>query len=282
LDYDRILAYRREGIEAGYMRRDAIVYALGIGIGMDPLDPGALPFVYERGLKAFPTLAIVLGGTDRLTDPAFGIDHRFVVVGDQRLVLHRPLPPEGRFTARIWTDEIIDKGAGKHAILQQRKEILDEAGTPVALIETGVFARGQGGFGGRVGDSPEPHRLPERSPDAVCDLPTPPNLALIYRLTGDDNPLHADPAVAQRAGFDRPILHGAASFGLAAHAVLKTVAGDAPERLAAIEARFARPVFPGDTIRTELWVDGTAVSFRCLALERGETVLANGLATLRD
>jgi acyl dehydratase len=116
----------------------------------------------------------------------------------------------------------------------------------------------------------------------ICDLPTPPNLALLYRLNGDENPLHADPERAKVAGFDRPILHGAASFGVAAHAILRTVADYRPERLASIEARFSKPVFPGETIRTEMWEEGDRVSFQCRVVGRDDIVLSNGLATLRS
>jgi len=128
--------------------------------------------------------------------------------------------------------------------------------------------------------APEPHRVPDTPPAVVCDLPTPPNLALIYRLTGDENPLHVDPARAQAAGFPRPILHGAATFGVAAHAVLRQC-DYRVERLASIAARFVRPVFPGDTIRTEIWPQGQRISFQCRVAGRDEVVLSNGLATLR-
>jgi acyl dehydratase len=124
--------------------------------------------------------------------------------------------------------------------------------------------------------------MPPTPPTESCDLPTPPNLALLYRLTGDENPLHADPERARAAGFDRPILHGAASFGVAAHAILRTLADYRPERLASIEARFSRPVFPGDTIRTEMWPQGGRIAFQCRVLGREEIVLSNGLAVLRS
>jgi acyl dehydratase len=126
-----------------------------------------------------------------------------------------------------------------------------------------------------------PPAVPQTAAEAICDLPTPPNLALLYRLNGDENPLHADPARAKVAGFERPILHGAASFGVAAHAILRTCADYRPERLKSIEARFSRPVFPGETIRTEIWREDERVSFRCRVVGRDEIVLSNGLATLR-
>jgi len=282
LNYERLMAYRPADIAVHYGARECILYALGIGLGMDPLDPGQLKFVYERaGLAAFPTMGVVLGWPGRLTDPAFGVDERLVVAGDLKVVLHRPLPPEGRLTSRPRIREVIDKGAGNAAIILNTRDLVGADGAPVATVDSSTFARKHGGFGGKVTETPAPHAVPTTSPDQVCDLPTPPNLALLYRLNGDENPLHADPQRAEVAGFERPILHGAASFGIAAHAVLRTVAGYQPERLAAIEARFSKPVFPGETIRTEMWVAGGRISFQCRVVGRNDVVLSNGLAVLR-
>jgi acyl dehydratase len=198
------------------------------------------------------------------------------------VTLDRPLRTRETLTADPRFVEIVDKGPGKHAILQQARSLVAPDGETVATIESTSIARGHGGFGGRVTDTPEPPPTPDRAPDAVCDLPTPPNLALIFRLMGDENPLHVDPASAKKSGFPRPILHGSATFGVAAHAVVRTAAGYDAARLAAIEGRFAKPVFPGETIRTEMWMDGDAVSFRCRVEARDEVVLTNGLAKLRE
>ena len=282
LNYERIMAYRPADIAVSYGQRDCILYALGIGLGMDPLDPGALKFVYERaGLEAFPTMAVVLGWPGRMTDPAFGVDERLVVAGDLKVVLHRPLAPEARLVSRPRVKEVIDKGPGNAAIILNTRDLFAEDGTVVATVDSSTFARKHGGFGGKATQTPPQHVVPQSAPQTVCDLPTPPNLALIYRLNGDENPLHADPARAREAGFDRPILHGAASFGIAAHAILRSCADYRPQRLASIEARFSRPVFPGDTIRTELWPEGERVSFQCRVAGRDEIVLSNGLAILR-
>jgi acyl dehydratase len=283
LNYERLMAYRPADIAVSYGERDCILYALGIGLGMDPLDTGALKFVYERaGLQAFPTMAVVLGWPGRLTDPAFGVDERLVVAGDLKVVLHRPLAAQARLVSRPRIKEVIDKGAGNAAIILNTRDLLTEDGTPVATVDSSTFARKHGGFGGKVTETPAPPPVPQTPPVKICDLPTPPNLALLYRLTGDENPLHADPERAKVAGFDRPILHGAASFGVAAHAILRTVADYRPERLGSIEARFSKPVFPGETIRTEMWVEGDRVSFQCRVAARDAIVLSNGLATLRS
>jgi len=282
INYERLMAHRPADIAVNYGPRECILYALGIGLGMDPLDPGQLKFVYERaGLEAFPTMAVVLGWPGRLTDPAFGVDERLVVAGDLRVVLHRPLAREGKLTSRPRIKEVIDKGAGNAAIILNTRDLVAADGATVATVDSSSFARKQGGFGGKVTESPPTHAVPTTAPDKTCDLPTPVNLALIYRLNGDENPLHADPERAKVAGFDRPILHGAASFGIAAHAILRTLADYRPERLKSIEARFSKPVFPGDTIRTEMWREGERVSFQCRVVGRGDIVLSNGLAMLR-
>jgi acyl dehydratase len=282
LNYERIMAYRPADIAVSYGERECILYALGIGLGMDPLDAGALKFVYERsGLEAFPTMAVVLGWPGRMTDPAFGIDERLVVAGDLKVVLHRPLAPQARLVSRPRVKEVIDKGPGNAAIILNTRDLLAEDGAAVATVDSSTFARKHGGFGGKATQTPPQHAVPQIAPQTTCDLPTPPNLALLYRLNGDENPLHADPGRAKEAGFDRPILHGAASFGVAAHAVLRTCADYRPQRLASIEARFSRPVFPGETIRTEMWRDGERVSFQCRVVGRDEIVLSNGLAVLR-
>ena len=282
LNYERIMAYRPPDIAVSYGAHECILYALGIGLGMDPLDPGALKFVYERaGLEAFPTMAVVLGWPGRMTDPAFGIDERLVVAGDLKVVLHRPLAPEARLVSRPRVKEVIDKGPGNAAIILNTRDLVAEDGTPVATVDSSTFARKHGGFGGKATQTPPQHAVPQTAPQMICDLPTPPNLALLYRLNGDENPLHADPGRAKEAGFDRPILHGAASFGVAAHAVVRTCADYRPQRLASFEARFSRPVFPGETIRTEMWRDGERVSFQCRVVGRDEIVLSNGLAVLR-
>src|SRR5262249_37443037 len=148
LNYDAIMAYRPGDIPAAYGARDCILYALGIGLGMDPMDEGQLRFVYEKNLLAFPTLATTLGWMGRLTDPKFGIDERLVVLADQRVVLHRPLPPEASLISRPHVKEIIDKGEGNAAIIQSVRDLTTQDGTLVATVESSALARKHGGFGG--------------------------------------------------------------------------------------------------------------------------------------
>ena len=204
-----------------------------------------------------------------------------MVAGDIKLVLHRPLAPEAQLVSHPRVKEVIDKGPGNAAIILNTRDLIDADGTRVVTVDSSTFARKHGGFGGKVTETPAQHAVPQTAPEKICDLPTPPNLALLYRLNGDENPLHADPQRAKVAGFDRPILHGAASFGVAAHAILRTVADYRPERLASIAARFSKPVFPGETIRTEMWGERERISFQCRVVGRDDIVLSNGLAILR-
>jgi acyl dehydratase len=280
LDYERIMAYRPADIPIDYGPRDCIIYALGIGIGMDPMDWGQLKFVYEKELAAFPSMAVVLGRHGPLLKPEFGVDHKMMVAAALKVVLHEPLSVRTKLTAKPRVREVIDKGANSAAIIEMTRDLLTSDGRVVATVDNSTLARKHGGFGGKVREITPPHEVPTRAPDAVVDLPIPPNLALIYRLTGDENPLHSDPERAQAVGFPRPILHGAATFGVATHAVVRHIAYRS-EDLAAIEARFVRPVYPGDTLRTELWRDGRRISFQSSALGRDGLVLTNGLAELR-
>jgi acyl dehydratase len=266
-------------VEQRYTQRDTMLYALGVGLGADPMEREALRFVYERELRALPSMAAVLAGPGFWArEPDTGIDWVRVVHGEQHMVFHRPLPPEGTVRAQTRVTGIVDKGAGKGALIVSEREGLDADGSPLFTVRQTTFARGDGGCGDAGTPGAAPHALPERPPDAHCDLPTLLQAALIYRLSGDYNPLHADPAVAAQAGYPRPILHGLCTLGVAGHALLKTCCGYDPARLKSMQVRFSAPVFPGETLRTELWRDGNGVSFRARVLERDAVVLNNGRA----
>jgi acyl dehydratase len=216
-------------------------------------------------------------------DPRTGIDWRRVLHGEQGLVVFKPLPPEGKVIGRNRITGLIDKGRETGALLFLERDVIDAAsGETLCQVSSTAVLRGDGGFGGPAGPAPAPHAIPERAPDAACDLPTLPQAALIYRLSGDDNPLHVDPAVAKAAGFPRPILHGLCSFGVAGHALPKTCCGYNAERLRSMHGRFSAPVFPGETIRTEIWRDGELVSFRAHVVERDTIVINNGRAEIKD
>ena len=278
--YDKLMALEIEAAEQVYEPKDCMLYALGVGLGHDPMNEDELAFVYEKNLKVLPTMATVLGHTGSLVrNPHTGINWIMVVNGEQGFTLHRPLAGHGVLIGRTRIVEVIDKGAGKGALLFTEREITDKAtGALIATVTQTIFCRGDGGFGGPSRQAPASHPIPARAPDAVCDLGTRPEMALIYRLSGDYNPLHAEPAAAKAAGFQRPILHGLGTFGVSGHAVLKTMCDYDPARLVAFSGRFSAPVFPGETIRTEMWRDGAVVSFRARVVERDVIAINHGRA----
>jgi acyl dehydratase len=284
INYAKLLALKIPEVEHSYTDKDTILYALGVGLGHDPLDLEQLPFVYEKNLKALPTFAAVLGYPGFWArDLNTGIDWVKLVNGEQGITLHRPLSPAGTVIGRTRILEAIDKGAGKGALVYTEKTVTDKAsGALVATVTQTSFCRGDGGFGGPPREPPGPHPLPERAPDMVCDLATRPEQALIYRLSADRNPLHADPEIARAAGFPRPILHGLGTFGVVGHALLRAACGYDPARLQSINARFSAPVYPGETLRTEIWRDGTVVSFRSRVLERDAVAINNGRAEVSE
>jgi acyl dehydratase len=281
--YDRLMALDIPAVEHAYGPKDCMLYALGVGLGHDPLNEDELAFVYEKNLKVLPTMAAVLGYPGFWArDLDTGIDWVKLVNGEQGVVLHAPLAAAGSVTGRARIVEVVDKGPGKGALVYMERKVADKAtGRLIATVTQTSFCRGDGGFGGPPRETPAPHPIPERVPDAVCDLATRPEAALIYRLSGDRNPLHAEPAAAKAAGFPRPILHGLGTFGVAGHAVLKTMCSYDPARLASFACRFSSPVFPGETIRTEMWRDGAVASFRSRILERDLIAINNGRAEVK-
>lgn len=281
IDYERLLQLKSQGDVFRYTDREAMLYALGVGFGRDPMDERELPFVYENGLRTVPTLATVIAW-GQSTIAKSGINYLMVVHGEQRLTLHRPLPPAAEIIADEHVVGAVDKGKEKGALVLTEKVIRDKAsGERLCTLGSTIFARGDGGFGGPKEGAPEPHPIPARTPDMVCALDTRPDQAFLYALSGDRNPLHRDPKVAGMAGFPRPILHGLCTYGTACRAILKTVCDYDHTRITGFDARFSAPVFPGETIVTEMWVDGPIVSFRCRLKERDAVVINNGKCTLR-
>ncbi len=280
--YDKILNWPFDEVVETYAMRDSVIYALGLGFGFNPTDPEELKFVYEDGLQTFPTMPVVLGHPGPwMTDPESGIDYVKVLHGEQHLEIHQDLPVEGTVVAQNKVIDVIDKGEDKGALIISERKLYEQAsGDLLCTQKSVIFARGNGGFGGPVTASPKPHVLPDREPDATVDIPTSPQAALLYRLNGDCNPLHADPAIAEKAGFKAPILHGLASFGVAARAVLQSLNNTDTSRLKSFGLRFSAPVYPGETIRTEIWRDGNEVSFRARVPERDVIALTNGLAVV--
>jgi acyl dehydratase len=272
-----------------YGDKDVMLYALGIGLGQDPMDETELAFVYEKGLKVVPTAATVLAGRGASEPLPTNPGHRpsapnylMLVHGEQKVELHRPLPTEGTFTTESRTIGAFDKGKDKGAVLVSETIWRDTAGEKVATLTGSSFCRADGGFGGPSEGAPEPHPVPDRKPDISVDIATRQDQALLYRLNGDRNPLHSDPDSARRSGFPRPILHGLCTYGITCRAVLQEVVGWDSDRIASHQARFSAPVFPGDTITVDLWVDERVISFEARVKERDVTVIKNGKTVLRS
>ncbi|MCG2581107.1 MAG: MaoC family dehydratase N-terminal domain-containing protein [Marinobacter sp.] len=280
IDYDKLMNRKFECLKHQYTEKDTILYALGVGLGIDPLDEDCLRFVYEDGLKALPSQANVLAYPGFWAKEAdTGIDWVKILHAGQEMIMHKPLPASGQVEATTKITDIIDKGEDKGALIISERTVRDSAtGEDLCTLVSTTMARGDGGFGGPAVASPKPDPIPEREPDQVCDLPTLAQAALIYRLSGDFNPLHASPEVARAAGFKAPILHGLCTFGVATHAILKTLCDYDPARFHRIRLRFSSPVYPGETIRTEIWRSGNEVAFRCRVVERDVVVINNGYA----
>src|SRR5262245_6815882 len=207
LNYERLMALKREGDRFAYTDRETMLYALGVGMGRDPYDANELAYVFEKStLKTVPSMATILARAPLLKD--CGYDYTKVVHGEQRLTLHRPLPSEGELIADSRVTEAYDKGPGRGAVIYTEVKVRSAADNQAMFtLASTTFARGDGGFGGPAGSGPEPHLIPDRKPDMSLSLETRKDQALLYRLSGDRNPLHADPERAKRAGFPVPILH---------------------------------------------------------------------------
>lgn len=283
LDYNALKRAPIAEVEHRYDTRDTILYALGVGFGADPLDARELRHVYGPELTALPTFATVLGYPFMwFEDPRFGVDGTRLVHAGHALRMHARLPAAGVVRGRTIASAIADKGPERGAILVLERTLEDaDTGAPLATQTMTLMARGDGGFSARPGNGPPGGdavtvtRLdpPAGEPDAVLDLATLPQSALIYRLVADPNPLHADPQVARAAGFERPILHGLCAYGMAGRAVMRTFLDGDAGRLGALSLRFAAPVFPGDTLRFALWRQGTTVRFRATVPARGDLVV---------
>ncbi len=288
IDYDDMMQSGATGLVSRYDEKDVILYALGVGFMRDPLDEKELPFAYENnGLKVVPTFASVISRGEappelqRMPQKS-NINFMMVVDGERRITVHKPLPSKCEVVSDERYLDILDKGEGKGAVLIQERVSRDAAtGEKLFTIVSSIFARGDGGFGGKPQGGPALHDIPDRAPDLVKECDTRPDQAFLYALSGDRNPLHRDPAFARMVGFPRPILHGLCSYGTACRAVLSTVAEYQPERIQQFDVRFSKPVFPGETLVVEMWKDGGTLSYRASVKERpGTVVLNNGLCIL--
>jgi acyl dehydratase len=253
-----------------------MLYALGVGAGPDELQ-----FVYERDLKVLPTFAVIPAFPAIFSmGTAISLNPVMVLHGEQRIDLRQPIPTCGRLTTTPTIRAIYDKGKG--ALLVIDAETVDERGDVLFTNTFGTFARGEGGFGGERGPGGPRNMPPDRPADATVEMRTLPQQALIYRLSGDMNPLHADPEFAKMAGYDRPILHGLCTFGHVGRAVLRTYCANDPARFRSFEVRFSGVVFPGETIVTQMWkTNANQVIVRARVHERpGDPVITSAAATI--
>ncbi len=287
IDYEKTKAWRSGPVRHAYTTRDTILYALGVGFGADPLDADELRYVYEKELSAVPTMAAVLAspGFWMRERKELGIDFLKLVHGEQGVTIHSPLPAAGALIGESRVSRIVDKGEGKGAVMHVEKTLTAEAdGRLIATVEMVLFLRGDGGFskdGGGDEAAPPAPAVPEGEPDARIELPTRADAAVLYRLSGDINPLHIDPAVAAKAGFEKPILHGLATYGNACRGIIARYCDHDASRLRSIRARLTSPVYPGETLVLECWrAGGNEIAFRASVKERGVQVLANGRAVI--
>ncbi|MEE8427599.1 MAG: MaoC/PaaZ C-terminal domain-containing protein [Woeseiaceae bacterium] len=281
LNYDDLMATSVADIPFSYGDTETMLYALSIGLGRDPLNRKELGYVYEQGLqlRTVPTMATVL--VPDLFPADLGWDYTQVLHSEQRLTLYRPLPAAADILINKRVVGAYDRGPTRGAmVLLEAEGRLAKDDTVLFTLGSTLVARGDGGFGGPAGSGPTPHRVPKREPDLSCDIESSPYQALLYRLNGDRNPLHADPSLARQVGFRAPILHGLCTYGVACHAILQTICDYDYTLIGGFDARFSAPVLPGDTITTDMWQDGNIVSFQCSVKARDSVVIRNGRCTL--
>jgi acyl dehydratase len=282
IDLDRVLGASLPGNVTEWREHDVILYHLGIGAGFDPTDPKELEYLYEARLKVLPSFG-VLGGFSLLPSivsvDGLEFNPMLLLHGEQDLVLHQPLPAQGKVSNSGRITEVYDQGSG--ALLIVETETVDETGAALATNRFKCFLRGEGGFGGVKGPQPG-NQPPDREPDLVTESPTLAQQALLYRLCGDPNPVHADPDIAKLAGFDRPILHGLSHFGAVCKAVVDHALDGDVSRVARYQVRFSGVVFPGETILTSMWHEGDRIVLSATTKERGAPVLTHAALTTRS
>lgn len=287
IDVDKALSAEPTVRQATWTTRDVLLYHLSLGAGAHADTDPELGYTFERDLRVLPTFAMVAGQGISAGDlvpvamslPGIDIDLRRILHAGQSLEVHRPLPASGTATLTSRVANVWDKG--KAAVIELEQAASGTDGEPLWTACMQIWARGEGGFGGEPG--PEPAwTTPRREPDMVLESPTTPQAALLYRLNGDLNPLHADPDFAAMAGFDRPILHGLASYGLVAKALVDGLLDGDAARLASLSVRFAGSLYPGQTIVTSVWRDGDRLQLAAACPERdGAPLLSHATARLR-
>lgn len=282
IDLAKVVGAELPASQASWTPDDVILYHLGVGAGVPPTDANELEYAYEGRLKVLPSFAVIpvagalhgLGGLD-----GFDVNFAMLLHGEQEIEVHGPIPTAGQVTTTARITDVFDKGKGALVILEATSTSAD--GETMFVNRFSLFIRGEGGFGGESGPSPG-HEPPDRAPDSEVERSTLPQQALLYRLSGDKNPLHADPEFAKLGNFDRPILHGLCSFGIAAKAVVDESLGGDVARVSRYRARFAGVVFPGETLVVRQWREDGQILLDVTTKERGTPVISNAAITLRS
>jgi len=256
IDPDVAIGAELPEVRFSWTAADVLLYHLALGAGAEPTSANELRYAYEADLRVLPTFATVAGAPrffepPGVTFPGVRLDLAKVLYGHQEVTVHRPIAAGGTAVSRTRVTDVLDKGTAAVVILETAAAAPD--GSPLWTMGWSLFAAGEGGFGGERGTAPRVE-LPECEPDTVVDVPTLPQQALLYRLCGDRNPLHVDPAHAKDAGFDAPILHGLCTYGIVAKAVTDSVLGADVTRVRSFTARFANAVLPGETLRVRIWI----------------------------
>lgn len=282
IDVEKAMAAKLPNETLSWNEDQVILYHLGIGAGVPSTDPGELAYTYEANLKVMPTFAVIPVGKALLS--VIGVEGlefnpALLLHGEQEIVVHGPIPTAASAVNSARIAGIYDKG--KAALVVLETETKDLAGKSLFTNRFSLFLRGEGGFGGASGPK-QRLETPDRTPDAIVESPTLPQQALIYRLSGDKNPLHCDPAFAAFGGFDRPILHGLCTYGIACKAAVDKLLDGDVARVAKYQARFRGVVYPGETIVTSLWREGHQIFLKADTKERGSEVLSNTAITLHS
>ncbi len=265
-----------------YTDKDTILYALSVGVGADPLDPHQLRLTYEKGLAALPTMAAVLAHPGMwVAEPQFEVNYLKLLHGEQNLTVHHPLPAAGELEASYRVVAVVDKGAEKGSLAYFEKQLTDVAtGRLLCTVSSTLFLRADGGAGSFGTPPAALPSAPSAQVEFSDELTTTIGAALLYRLNGDRNPIHVDPAAAAKAGFNRPILHGLCTYGAVGYMLTRTVCGHDPSRLRSLGVRFSSPVYPGETVRIEGQRSADGVHFEATVPARNQKVLTNGYARI--
>ncbi len=280
INYDEIMNLTSENVEISYSDKDSILYSLGIGLGNDPMNLNELKYVYENSQSVLPSMATNFQYHSPLLLKT-NINFIMVVHGEQRLSITNALPVSGDFIANAKVIGCYDKGPARGAIIEVETTVKNKKNNEeVCKLVSTTFARGDGGFGGP--DSPKKEIfIPDGEPDYVSEVSTKPDQALIFRLSGDYNPLHSDPNFAKAAGFEKPILHGMCTYGIACRSLVNEICENDASKLKRFDCRFSSPVYPGETIITEMWKKDKMIYFNSKVKERDKLVLKNGVSVIK-